>query len=75
MAGFQVSIHGRFWVSAEARQYWIRVVPDVQLQILCANYTDAADTTAFWRDVDQIISSIVVAADVWQARYKNDPGP
>lgn len=57
-----------------ARQYWIRVIPDVQLQILCANYTDAADAPAFWKDVDQIVSSIIVAVDVWQTRYKSDLG-
>ncbi|HWK95106.1 MAG TPA: hypothetical protein VNR39_06765 [Pseudolabrys sp.] len=57
-----------------ARQYWLRVVPDVQLQILSANYTDAADRQQFWKDVEQIISSIIVATDVWALRYKKSPG-
>jgi hypothetical protein len=56
------------------RLYWIRVVPEVQLQIQCAQYTDAADTAEFWRDVDQVMSSIVIAFDSWQARYKKDRG-
>lgn len=56
------------------RLYWIRVVPDIQLQIQCAQYTDAADATEFWRDTDQVISSIVLAFDSWQARYKKDKG-
>lgn len=56
------------------RLYWIRVVPDVQLQIQCAQYTDAADVSEFWRDVDQVMSSIVLAFDTWQARYKKDKG-
>lgn len=52
------------------RVYWVRLAPNVQLQILCAQYTDAADTQEFWRNVDQVISSIVIAADSWQQRYK-----
>lgn len=56
------------------RLYWIRVAPDIQLQIQCAQYTDAADATEFWRDVDQVMSSIVIAFDSWQARYKKDKG-
>lgn len=56
------------------RLYWIRVVPDVQLQIQCAQYTDAADFIEFWRDVDRVMSSIVLAFDTWQARYKKDKG-
>ncbi|MBI2745237.1 MAG: hypothetical protein HYX45_06595 [Burkholderiales bacterium] len=54
--------------------YWIRVVPDVQLQIQCAQYTDAVDAEEFWRDVDRVISSIVLAFDTWQSRYKKDKG-
>jgi hypothetical protein len=50
--------------------YWIRLVPDVQLQILCAQYTDAEDFDQFWRETDQVMSSIVIAFDSWQARYK-----
>lgn len=56
------------------RLYWIRVVPDVQLQIQCAQYTDAVDAPEFWRDVDQVMTSIVLAFDTWQARYKKDKG-
>lgn len=56
------------------RLYWIRVIPDVQLQIQCAQYTDAADVEEFWKHVDQIISSIVLAFDSWQTRYKKDKG-
>jgi hypothetical protein len=56
------------------RLYWIRLVPDVQLQIQCAQYTDAADVVEFWRDVDQVMSSIVIAFDSWQARYKKVKG-
>jgi hypothetical protein len=56
------------------RLYWIRVVPDVQLQIQCAQYTDAADSVEFWRDTDQIMNSIVIAFDSWQARFKNERG-
>lgn len=52
------------------RLYWIRLVPDVQLQIQCAQYVDAADSVSFWRDVDQVISSIVIAFDAWQTRSK-----
>ncbi len=54
--------------------YWIRVVPDVQLQIQCAQYTDAVDAAEFWRDVDRVISSIVLAFDTWQSRYKKEKG-
>lgn len=53
-------------------QYWIRLVPDVQLQIHCAQYTDAPDVVEFWKDVDQVVSSIVIAFDSWQGRYKKD---
>lgn len=52
------------------RLYWIRLVPDVQFQIQCAQYTDAADSKKFWMEVDQVISSIVIAFDSWQSRYK-----
>lgn len=52
------------------RLYWIRLVPDVQFQIQCAQYTNAADFDTFWREVDQIVSSIVIAFDSWQSRYK-----
>ncbi|WP_437856153.1 hypothetical protein [Sorangium sp. So ce363] len=51
--------------------YWVRLVPDVQLQIICAEYTDSKGATEFWRDVDQVLSSIVIAQDSWQVRYKN----
>ncbi|MGO9019417.1 MAG: hypothetical protein ACLQVJ_13820 [Syntrophobacteraceae bacterium] len=54
----------------KVRLYWIRLVPDVQLQIQCAQYTDAADAQEFWKSADQVISSIVIAFDSWQARYK-----
>jgi hypothetical protein len=50
------------------RLYWIRLVADVQLQIQCAQYTDAADFIEFWRDVDQVVSSIIIAFDSWQDR-------
>ena len=56
------------------RLYWIRVVPDVQLQVQCAQYTDAADFAEFWRDADQVMSSIVIAFDSWQARFKKEKG-
>ncbi len=56
------------------RLYWIRLVPTVQLQIQCAQYTDAADAAEFWRDVDQVLASIVIAFDSWQARFKSDRG-
>jgi len=54
------------------KDHWIRVVPDVQLQIFSAQYTDAADVDEFWRQVDYVMSSIVLAFDTWQARYKKD---
>jgi hypothetical protein len=54
--------------------YWIRVVPEVQLQIQCAQYTDAADAEDFWKNADQVLSSIVIAFDSWQARSKRNPG-
>lgn len=56
------------------RLYWIRVVPDVQLQIQCAQYTDAADSAEFWKQADMVISSIVIAFDSWQARLKKERG-
>ncbi|MCQ9377751.1 hypothetical protein [Methyloversatilis sp. XJ19-49] len=56
------------------KMYWVRVVPDVQLQILCAQYLDAADFNEFWMQATQAISSIVIAIDSWQARYKKDKG-
>lgn len=52
------------------RLYWIRLVPDVQFQIQCAQYEDAADFDKFWKETDQIIDSIVIAFDSWQSRYK-----
>lgn len=54
----------------KVRLYWIRLIPDVQLQIQVAQYSDAADYEEFWKQVDQILSSIVIAFDSWQARYK-----
>jgi hypothetical protein len=56
----------------KVRLYWIRLVPEVQLQILCAQYTDAADASEFWKNSDQIISSVVIAFDSWQARLKKE---
>lgn len=50
------------------RMYWLRLVPTVQLQIQCAHYTDASDAEEFWRNVDNIIDSIVIAFDSWQSR-------
>lgn len=50
--------------------YWLRLVPTVQLQIQCVQYTDATDSIEFWKNVDGIISSIVIASDSWQARYR-----
>jgi hypothetical protein len=56
----------------DVRMYWIRVVPEVQLQIFAAEYTDAGDKDQFWREADQVVSSIVIAFDTWQTRYKGE---
>ena len=52
------------------KQYWIRLVPDVQLQIMCATRKGAKDEQEFWRDADQVVASLIIAFDSWQARDK-----
>jgi hypothetical protein len=60
--------------SMQVRVYWLRLVPTVQLVVLCAQYTDAADRDEFWRDVDYVVSSMVIATDSWQRRYAKNGG-
>lgn len=55
----------------DIKVYFIRLVPNVQMQITAAQYDDAGDKDQFWREADGVISSIVIATDSWQESYKN----
>ena len=44
----------------DVRYYWIRLDPRVKLEILCFVYTTSEDRDEFWKEVDVILSSVVV---------------
>ena len=44
----------------DIRWYWVRLIPEVKLEIICFVYTDSHDREEFWREVDDIIGSLVI---------------
>ncbi|MEQ1840234.1 MAG: hypothetical protein ABL994_07495 [Verrucomicrobiales bacterium] len=44
----------------DVRVYWLRIVPQVKLDILAFIYDDAPDKTEFWKEIDAIVSSILI---------------
>ena len=51
------------------RLYSTRLVPEVELQIRCGEYMGIPEAGEFWKSVDGIMESIVVASDNWQAKF------
>lgn len=44
----------------DIRWYWVRLIPEVKLEIICFIYTDSTDRDEFWEEVDDIINSLVI---------------
>lgn len=44
----------------DIRWYWVRLIPEVKLEIICFVYTDSHDREEFWREVDDVIASLVI---------------
>lgn len=44
----------------DIRWYWVRLIPEVKLEIICFVYKDSHDNEEFWREVDGIIGSLVI---------------
>lgn len=44
----------------DIRWYWVRLIPEVKLEIICFIYTDSHDREEFWDEVDDIINSLVI---------------
>ncbi len=43
----------------DIRWYWLRLVPEVKLEIIAFIYTDSFDRKEFWNEVDDVIGSLV----------------
>ncbi len=50
------------------RRYWVRIVPEIKLQILCFTYTDAPDRDAFWKAAEKIVESTVIDRELLEQR-------
>ena len=46
--------------TGDIRWYWLRLIPEVKLEIVCFIYTDSKDRDEFWREVDEIMKSLVI---------------
>jgi hypothetical protein len=44
----------------ERRIYWVRLVPEIKLQIQGFTYTDEPDKLEFWKEFDKIVESVVI---------------
>ncbi len=44
----------------DIRWYWVRLIPEVKLEIISFIYTDSTDREEFWEEVDDIIHSLVI---------------
>lgn len=44
----------------DIRWYWVRLIPEVKLEIICFIYTNSTDRNEFWNEVDNIIKSLVI---------------
>ena len=44
----------------DIRVYWLRIAPQVKLDILSFVYDDAPDKIEFWKEVDAMVSSILI---------------
>lgn len=44
----------------DLRWYWVRIVPEIKLEIVGFIYTDSIDNKEFWTEVDDIIKSLVI---------------
>ena len=44
----------------DIRWYWVRLIPEVKLEIICFIYTDSEDRDEFWDEVNDIINSLVI---------------
>ena len=51
--------------------YWIRIVPEVKLQILCFTYTDEPDKEAFWKEVERVVGSTIIDRELLERRRSN----
>lgn len=56
------------------RAYWVRIVPEVKLQIFCFTYTDEPDREAFWSEAERLVESTVVDRELLEQRRNSNDG-
>jgi hypothetical protein len=55
----------------EIKMFWVRLIPEVKLEIVAMIYADSGDRDEFWKEVDEIVQSLVLDDDdVFEARAK-----
>lgn len=52
----------------EIRRYWVRIVPEVKLQILCFTYMDAPDRNEYWSGAERIVDSTIIDRELLEQR-------
>lgn len=52
----------------EVRRYWLRLIPEVQLEILAFIYEDSPDREEFWSEVDILVDTVVIDSAEFQRR-------
>ena len=50
--------------------HWVRLVPEVKLQILCFTYTDEPDRDAYWQEARRIVDSVIIDQQVIDEKRK-----
>ncbi len=54
----------------QIRTYWVRILPEVKLQIACFTYTDEPDQEQFWKDAQRVVESTQVDRELLELRRK-----
>lgn len=54
----------------ERRIYWVRLVPEIKLQIQGFTYTDEPDKQEFWKEFDKIVESVVIDQELIDRKRK-----
>ena len=46
--------------TGDIRWYWLRLIPQIKLEVICFIYTDSPDREEFWDQVGEIMASLVI---------------
>ena len=57
--------------TGEIRSYWVRVIPELKLELWAFVYEDSKDREDFWNEVDDIVQSIVIDTEKFKKLRKN----